>query len=71
MTENVIQVVLVEDDDSLRLGTTQGLELEGFAVRPFADARSALRTIEREFAGVVISDIRMSGMDGLELFEKG
>ncbi|MAQ67006.1 MAG: DNA-binding response regulator [Sphingomonadaceae bacterium] len=70
MTENVIQVVLVEDDDSLRLGTTQGLELEGFAVRPFADARSALRTIEREFAGVVISDIRMSGMDGLELFEK-
>ncbi len=64
------EVILVEDDDALRIGTSQGLELEGFAVQAFADARSALDRIDREFAGVIVSDIRMGGMDGLELFER-
>ena len=70
MTQLQARVILVEDDEALRLGTLQGLELEGLAVESFADARSALDVIDRDFPGVVVSDIRMAGMDGLELFEE-
>lgn len=70
MSDPSLDVILVEDDEALRTGTSQGLELEGFAVLAFGDARSALAVIDREYAGVIVSDIRMGGMDGLELFER-
>lgn len=63
-------VVLVEDDQPLREATAQALSLEGFAVRAFASAEPALRALDREFAGVVVSDVRMPGIDGLEFFAR-
>lgn len=63
-----IRVVFVEDDGPLREAMVQGLELEGVAVEAFEGARPALRRLSREFDGVVVSDIRMPGMDGLEFF---
>ena len=70
MSDASPDVVLIEDDDALRMGTAQGLALEGMRVAPFADARSALATINPLFPGVIVSDIRMAGMDGLQFFEK-
>lgn len=70
MTAPTAHVVLVEDDDDLRIGTRQALMLEGFTVDAFADAPSALGALGPEFAGVVVSDIRMPRMDGIEFFEK-
>ena len=61
-------VIFIEDDEALRTGASQALELEGFAVTAFADATSALPVIDAEFAGVVVSDVRLPGMDGIELF---
>jgi two-component system C4-dicarboxylate transport response regulator DctD len=60
-------IILVEDDDQLRLATVQALELAGLAVTAFARAEQALRSISPDFAGVVVTDIRMPQMDGLEL----
>ena len=60
-------VYLVEDDEPLRLATAQALELAGFAPRPFASAEPARRAIRATFAGCLVTDIRMEGMDGLEL----
>lgn len=60
-------VLLVEDDDDLRIATAQTLELAGHEVQAFADARTALSAIDANFCGVVVSDIRMPRMDGLEL----
>lgn len=61
-------VILVDDDKDLRRATAQTLELAGFDVQAFARAREALAALPADFAGVVVSDIRMPEMDGLQLF---
>ena len=63
-----VRVVFVEDDGPLREAMVQGLEIEGIAVEAFDAARPALRRLSREFEGVIVSDVRMPGMDGLEFF---
>ncbi|WP_310532746.1 sigma-54 dependent transcriptional regulator [Novosphingobium sp.] len=68
MTENNGLVVFVDDDELLRIANRQSLTLAGFSVRTFSDAQSALLEIDAQFDGVVVSDIRMPGMDGLQFF---
>ncbi|MGH7003403.1 MAG: sigma-54-dependent Fis family transcriptional regulator, partial [Alphaproteobacteria bacterium] len=63
-------VAFVDDDDDLRNANRQTLELAGFTVLPFADAASALRQLTPDFSGVVVTDVRMPHIDGLELFRR-
>ena len=63
-------VLLIDDDRQLLRATAQTLELADFAVTPLGSATEALPRIEADFPGVVVSDIRMPGMDGLQLFER-
>lgn len=63
-------VFFVDDDAALREANVQTLELAGLPVRTFADAASLLAAIGPECDGVVVSDIRMPGMDGLQLFAR-
>lgn len=63
-------VILVEDDSFLREATTQTLELAGLEVEQFEQAKRAARYVTPSFAGCIITDIRMEGMDGLQLFEQ-
>ncbi len=62
-------VIFVDDDPVVRCATVQSLELADIDVRPFESAREALTNIERPFNGVVVSDIRMPDIDGLEFFK--
>ncbi len=61
------QIYLVDDDAEMRQATAQWLELTGFQVRCFADAASVLPQLRQGLEAVVISDIRMPKMDGMEL----
>jgi two-component system C4-dicarboxylate transport response regulator DctD len=61
-------VFLIDDDAAMRRAATQTLELGGFAVTAFAGAVEALGRLTADFEGVVVSDIRMPDMDGLQLF---
>jgi len=63
-------VLLIDDDRQLLRATAQTLELADFSVTPFASAAEALPQLDSDFAGVVVSDIRMPGMDGLQLYER-
>jgi two-component system C4-dicarboxylate transport response regulator DctD len=63
-------VFFVDDDAQLREANTQSLELAGIDVVAFDDAQIALARIDEEFPGVLISDIRMPRMDGLQLFAR-
>lgn len=68
MTEAGSIVALVDDDDELRAATAQLLDLAGYAVRGFASGTEAARAIDADFDGVVVTDVRMPGMSGIELF---
>ena len=63
-------VILVEDDAVLREATVQTLELSDFEVQPFENAARAARYVMASFTGCIVTDIRMDGMDGLQLFAK-
>ncbi|PYB73170.1 sigma-54-dependent transcriptional regulator [Rhizobium wuzhouense] len=65
-----IEIILVDDDQALRRATRQTLELAGYVVSDFAAAQQALTQLSRESEAVVVTDIRMAGMDGLELFAR-
>ncbi|MEA3002332.1 MAG: two-component system, NtrC family, C4-dicarboxylate transport response regulator DctD [Sphingomonadales bacterium] len=62
-------VFFVDDDATLREANVQSLELAGLDVVPFASGRELLERIDASFNGVVVSDIRMPEMDGLQIFE--
>lgn len=61
------QVLLIEDDDALRVSLAQTLDLEGISVISTAHYVQARRTIRANFAGVVLTDIRMPEKDGFDI----
>lgn len=63
-------VRLVDDDPDLLAAQEQSLRLAGFRAEPFSDPAEALRGLGPDWPGVVLSDVRMPGMDGLELFQR-
>lgn len=60
-------ILFVDDDEQLRAANLQSLDLAGLPVEAFADAKNALSRIAADFSGIVVTDIRMPGMDGLQL----
>ncbi len=63
------EVLIVDDEKSVRESTRQWLKLSGLSVETFAHAREVLRYLDEDFSGVVVSDVKMPGMDGLELLK--
>ncbi|AYD67521.1 Fis family transcriptional regulator [Achromobacter spanius] len=60
----------MDDDEDLRRANVQTLKLHGMTVDAHNSARSALPTLHRGFDGVVVTDIRMPDIDGLQLFRR-
>ena len=63
------EVLLIEDEASVRLATTQSLKLAGMAVTAVSTVEEALPWIDLDFPGVVVSDVRLPGQSGLDLLE--
>ena len=65
---NLGTVAFVDDEDEIRRANAQSLELAGFSVEPYSSAQEALKRLGRDFPGVVVTDVRMPVIGGLELF---
>ncbi len=65
-----MKALLVEDEAALRLATSQTLELGGFAVQACSSAEEALPLLLANFAGVVVTDVRLPGLSGLDLLAR-
>ncbi|OMH39228.1 nitrogen regulation protein NR(I) [Motiliproteus sp. MSK22-1] len=63
----VNNVWIVDDDRSIRWVLEKALEQEGIETKAFESGDMALKALERELPDTLISDIRMPGIDGLEL----
>lgn len=69
MTEP-LTVLIVEDDPHVLLGCQQALILEDIPCIGVGSAEDALTQVGADFAGIVITDIRLPGIDGLELLSR-
>lgn len=61
-----IRVILVEDDEDVRMGSTQALELAGFSVDAFATAEQAQPHITAGAPTVVLCDVKLPGISGTD-----
>lgn len=67
---NALTVLIVEDDPHVLLGCQQALALEDIQSQGVSSAEQALALVGDNFPGIVISDIRLPGIDGLELLKR-
>lgn len=70
MNDNLPEVIFIDDDKFIRKSTTQSMEMAGFSVTSFSEAASALNQIDRDCAHVIVSDIMMPGISGIELLRR-
>ena len=66
----MMKVAIVDDEKDMRLSISQWLSLSGYDTESFASAAEALSVVGPDYPGIVITDIRMPGMDGLGLLKK-
>jgi two-component system C4-dicarboxylate transport response regulator DctD len=67
MTSNQIEIWLLDDDDIVRSTTAQWLRLSDYAVKEFQEAQELLNHYKIGQPCIIVSDIRMSPIDGLTL----
>lgn len=64
---NTLKILIVEDEPNVRLGCQQTLELEDMDVEAVESAEKARRLVSADFPGIVVTDIRLPGDDGVAL----
>lgn len=69
-SKGVGRIFVVDDDRFVLESVTSLLREYGFSVHPFASGQEAVKEFVREPVDLVLTDINMPGMDGIELLEK-
>ncbi len=67
MNENIL---IIEDDPSLLMGLTMNLRREGYRVRTATDGKRGLAELSRERPDLVVLDLMLPGVDGLEILRQ-
>jgi DNA-binding NtrC family response regulator len=70
MRANHEHVWVIDDDRSIRWVLERALARADIEVTSFETAGAALKALERDTPDTVVTDIRMPGMDGLELLDR-
>ena len=66
-TTSQSHIWIIDDDDSIRWVLQKALEGAGFRVTSFDNANTILNKLKNESPDAIITDVRMPGIDGLEL----
>jgi DNA-binding response OmpR family regulator len=73
MKEQIMEtrtILVVDDEESIRFLYREELEEEGYRVITAADGEEALRKVRRDKPDLITLDIRMPGMDGIEVLHR-
>ena len=62
-----MKIILAEDNDLLRKSLSFFLESKGFEVNQFADGKEALEAIKNINYDIILTDINMPGISGMEM----
>ncbi|MCF6443180.1 sigma-54 dependent transcriptional regulator [Nereida sp. MMG025] len=65
-----MKIAIVDDERDMRQSISQWLALSGYETETFASAEDALKGLEQDYPGVVVSDIKMPGMDGMQFLKR-
>ena len=65
-----MKIAIVDDEKDMRQSISQWLALSGFDTETFASAEDALKGLSTNYPGIVVSDIKMPGMDGMQFLRK-
>ena len=64
--QQLAEVIIVDDEASVRESTAQWLTLSGFKVTSYSSPLHALDNLDDDFAGAIVSDVLMPQMNGLD-----
>lgn len=64
------RIALVDDDRNILTSVSMALESEGFVVTTYSDGESALKGLLQDPVDLVVLDIKMPRMDGVEVLKK-
>ncbi|MFA5179697.1 MAG: sigma-54 dependent transcriptional regulator [Syntrophales bacterium] len=70
MAEHVSSILVVDDEEEIRKILSRILEKEGFRVETAADGQQAMQKICFETPDAVLLDVRMPGLNGMEVLKK-
>ena len=70
MTEQQGHILVVDDDRQARLMLTRALEVRGYAVSAVDGGEQAFQALARESVDLILLDILMPQMDGVEFLER-
>ena len=67
---NAMKIAIVDDEKDMRQSISQWLALSGFETETFSNAEDALKALGADYPGVVVSDIKMPGIDGMQFLKR-
>jgi DNA-binding NtrC family response regulator len=70
MDKSKIKILVVDDEQGLCAGIQEALRREGYVVDGSTDAPAALKLASERLYNLIISDIKMPGLSGLELLSQ-
>jgi DNA-binding NtrC family response regulator len=65
---NQPEILIVDDEQIVVTRLKSSLEKDGYAVEIFTESEKALQRISQKFFDVVITDLKMPNVDGMEIF---
>ncbi len=63
-------IALVDDDRNILTSLSMALEAEGYKIRTYTDGAEALRALQQKPADLIVLDIKMPRMDGMEMLSR-
>jgi DNA-binding NtrC family response regulator len=70
MMEKQLEILVLDDEEIVCARLKPALEKEGYHVETFTDSRQAMQRLEESFFDIVVTDLKMAELDGMELFQR-